>query len=47
MIKHCSYSSLLDRPSHKIYLAVKVLVIQSCLTLCNPMDCGILQVRIL
>ena len=37
------------------YLKVKVLVIQSCLTFCNPMDCslpgssvhGILQARIL
>ena len=38
-----------------IFLKVKVLVAQSCLTLCNPMDCslsgssvdGILQARIL
>ena len=38
-----------------IYMKVKVLVIQSCPTLCDPMDCsllgssvhGILQVRIL
>ena len=38
-----------------LYTHVKVLVTQSCLTLCNPMDCsppgfsvhGILQTRIL
>ena len=41
--------------SYSFYMKVKVLVAQSCLTLCNPMDCGspassihrILQARIL
>ena len=41
--------------SYKIPLSVYVLVAQSCLTLCDPMDCsqpsssihGVLQVRIL
>ena len=47
--------SILEGGSSLLLYAVKVLVAQSCLTLCNPMDCsppgfsvhGILQARIL
>ena len=45
----------ITKESSFVYFMVKVLVVQSCLTLCDPMGynlpgfsvCGILQVRIL
>ena len=43
---HCHYSAAIHQT---FLLKVKVLVTQSCLTLCDPIDClhGILQARIL